>query len=267
MQNIALAKKIEFKPGKDENEGSIIVEPLYPGYGMTLGNSLRRVLLSSLPGAAVVGVKIKGISHEFMAMPNVKEDVLEIILNLKQLRLKVHTEEEVKLEIHVKGAKKITAADIVKNSDVEISNPELFLAETTTATATLDLEIYINEGRGYRMVEGNKKDGRDIGYIEIDSIFSPVLIVSIDVENTRVGKMTNWDKLVLNLKTDGTITPMEAFEESVKILVDQYSILLPGAMEIAKESQVSEDVAIDEPVEVEEEVEEEKPAKKAKKVK
>ncbi len=267
MQNIALAKKIEFKPGKDENEGSIIVEPLYPGYGMTLGNSLRRVLLSSLPGAAVIGVKIKGISHEFMAMPGVKEDVLEIILNLKQLRLKVHTEEEVVLELHVKGAKKITAADITKNADVEIANPDLFLAETTAATSNLDLEIYVREGRGYRMVEGNKKDGRDIGYIEIDSIFSPVLIVSINVENTRVGKMTNWDKLVLNLKTDGTITPMEAFEQSVKILVDQFSILLPGAMEIAKEAEVEEVVEEETPVVEEEVVEEEKPAKKTKKTK
>ncbi|MCX6795739.1 MAG: DNA-directed RNA polymerase subunit alpha [Candidatus Falkowbacteria bacterium] len=267
MQNIALAKKIEFKPGKDENEGSIVVEPLYPGYGMTLGNSLRRVLLSSLPGAAVVGVKIKGISHEFMAMPGVKEDVLEILLNLKQLRLKIHTEEEVILELHVKGAKKITAADIAKNSDVEIANPELFLAETTAATSNLDLEIYVNEGRGYRMVEGNKKDGRDIGYIEIDSIFSPVLIVSIDVENTRVGKMTNWDKLVLNLKTDGTITPMEAFEQSVKVLVDQFSVLLPGAMEmLVEENSPEEEIAEGEVIE-EESVEEEKPAKKAKKIK
>ncbi len=264
MQNIALAKKIEFKPGKDQNEGSIIVEPLYPGYGMTLGNSLRRVLLSSLPGAAVVGVKIKGVSHEFMAISGVKEDVLEIILNLKQLRLKVRTEEEVKLELHVKGGKKITAADITKNSEVEISNPELFIAETTSATATLDLEIYVNEGRGYRMVEGNKKEGRDIGYIEIDSIFSPVLIVSIDVENTRVGKMTNWDKLVLNLKTDGTITPMEAFEQSVKILVDQFSVLLPGALEVAKEVDDEKEVESEEPVVQEEEVVEEKPAKKKK---
>lgn len=265
MQNIALAKKIEFKPGKDQNEGSIIVEPLYPGYGMTLGNSLRRVLLSSLPGAAVVGVKIKGVSHEFMAIPKVKEDVLEIILNLKQLRLKVHSEEEVKLELHVKGAKKITAADIEKNSDVEIANPELFLAETTSADATLDLEIFINEGRGYRMVEGSKKDGRDIGYIEIDSIFSPVLVVSIDVENTRVGKMTNWDKLVLNLKTDGTISPMEAFEQSVKILVDQFSVLLPGALKESKEVEAEdvEEVLAEEEV-VEEEVAEEKPAKKKK---
>lgn len=263
MQNIALAKKIEFKPGKDQNEGLIIVEPLYPGYGMTLGNSLRRVLLSSLPGAAVVGVKIKGVSHEFMAMPNVKEDVLEIILNLKQLRLKVHSEEEVRLELHVKGAKKITAADIEKNSAVQIANPELFLAETTSADANLDLEIFINEGRGYRMVEGSKKDGRDIGYIEIDSIFSPVLIVSIDVENTRVGKMTNWDKLVLNLKTDGTISPMEAFEQSVKILVDQFSILLPGAIEQNKEAEMIEDAPVEEEA-IEEEVAEEKPAKKKK---
>jgi len=263
MQNIALAKKIEFKPGKDQNEGSIIVEPLYPGYGMTLGNSLRRVLLSSLPGAAVVGVKIKGVSHEFMAMPNVKEDVLEIILNLKQLRLKVHSEEEVRLELHVKGAKKITAADIEKNSAVQIANPELFLAETTSTDANLDLEIFINEGRGYRMVEGSKKDGRDIGYIEIDSIFSPVLIVSIDVENTRVGKMTNWDKLVLNLKTDGTISPMEAFEQSVKILVDQFSILLPGAIEQNKEAEMIEDAPVEEEA-IEEEVAEEKPAKKKK---
>jgi len=263
MQNIALAKKIEFKPGKDQNEGLIIVEPLYPGYGMTLGNSLRRVLLSSLPGAAVVGVKIKGVSHEFMAMPNVKEDVLEIILNLKQLRLKVHSEEEVRLELHVKGAKKITAADIEKNSAVQIANPELFLAETTSADANLDLEIFINEGRGYRMVEGGKKDGRDIGYIEIDSIFSPVLIVSIDVENTRVGKMTNWDKLVLNLKTDGTISPMEAFEQSVKILVDQFSILLPGVIEQNKEAEMIEDAPVEEEA-IEEEVAEEKPAKKKK---
>lgn len=263
MQNIALAKKIEFKPGKDQNEGLIIVEPLYPGYGMTLGNSLRRVLLSSLPGAAVVGVKIKGVSHEFMAMPNVKEDVLEIILNLKQLRLKVHSEEEVRLELHVKGAKKITAADIEKNSAVQIANPELFLAETTSADANLDLEIFINEGRGYRMVEGSKKDGRDIGYIEIDSIFSPVLIVSIDVENTRVGKMTNWDKLVLNLKTDGTISPMEAFEQSVKILVDQFSILLPGVIEQNKEAEMIEDAPVEEEA-IEEEVAEEKPAKKKK---
>lgn len=258
MQNIALPKKIEFKAGNTTGEGQIIVEPLYPGYGMTLGNSLRRVLLSSLPGAAVIGVKIKGVSHEFMALPGVKEDILEIILNLKQLRLKMFTEEEVTLVLKAKGIGAVTAADITNNSDVEIKNPELVIANLTEANASLEMEILVKEGRGYRMSEGGKRDN-ELGYIEIDSIFSPVLSVSIDVENTRVGKMTNWDKLVLNIKTDKTITPREAFDQSVKILVDQFSALLPGALETPAPvlEEATEEVLPEE--EVEEEV---KPAKK-----
>lgn len=262
MQNIALPKKIEFKAGDTSGEGQIIVEPLYPGYGMTLGNSLRRVLLSSLPGAAVIGVKIKGVSHEFMAIPGLKEDILEVILNLKQLRLKVFTEEEVTLTLKAKGQGEITAASIDKNSDVEITNPELIIANLTEASASLEMEILVKEGRGYKMSEGGKRDN-EIGYIEIDSIFSPVLSVSIDVENTRVGKMTNWDKLVLNIKTDKTITPEEAFEQSVKILVDQFSALLPGAL--AAPAPVTEEVAVEEMAEAEEIEEEVKPKKKAKK--
>lgn len=262
MQNIALPKKIEFKAGNTSGEGQIIVEPLYPGYGMTLGNSLRRVLLSSLPGAAVIGVKIKGVSHEFMAIPGLKEDILEVILNLKQLRLKVFTEEEITLTLKAKGQGEITAASIDKNSDVEITNPELVIANLTEANASLEMEILVKEGRGYKMSEGGKRDN-EIGYIEIDSIFSPVLSVSIDVENTRVGKMTNWDKLVLNIKTDKTITPEEAFEQSVKILVDQFSALLPGAL--AAPAPVTEEVATEEMAEAEEIEEEVKPKKKAKK--
>ncbi len=229
MQNIALPKKIEFKAGNTSSEGQIIVEPLYSGYGMTLGNSLRRVLLSSLPGAAVIGVKIKGVSHEFMSLPGVKEDMLEVILNLKQLRLKMFTEEEVTLVLKSKGAGEVTAAAISKNSDVEIKNPELVIANLTEANTSIEMEILVKEGRGYKMSEGGKRDN-ELGYIEIDSIFSPVLSVSIDVESARVGKMTNWDKLVLNIKTDETITPQEAFEQSVKILVDQFSALLPNAL-------------------------------------
>lgn len=262
MQNIALPKKIEFKAGDTSGEGQIIVEPLYPGYGMTLGNSLRRVLLSSLPGAAVIGVKIKGVSHEFMAIPGLKEDILEVILNLKQLRLKVFTEEEITLTLKAKGQGEITAASIDKNSDVEITNPELIIANLTEANASLEMEILVKEGRGYKMSEGGKRDN-EIGYIEIDSIFSPVLSVSIDVENTRVGKMTNWDKLVLNIKTDKTITPEEAFEQSVKILVDQFSALLPGAL--AAPAPVTEEVVEEEMAEAEEIEEEVKPKKKAKK--
>ncbi len=260
MQNIALPKKIEFKAGNTSSEGQIIVEPLYSGYGMTLGNSLRRVLLSSLPGAAVIGVKIKGVSHEFMALPGVKEDILEIILNLKQLRLKMFTEEEVTLVLKAKGQGEVSASSISKNSDVEIKNPELVIANLTENNASLEMEILVKEGRGYKMSEGGKRDN-EIGYIEIDSIFSPVLSVSIDVESARVGKMTNWDKLILNIKTDGTITPQEAVEQSVKILVDQFSALLPNTLtppapvaeEELSEETLSEEVVKEEVI---------KPAKK-----
>jgi DNA-directed RNA polymerase subunit alpha len=158
MENIALPKKVEFIQGKSVNEGIIVVEPLYPGYGMTLGNSLRRVLLSSLPGAAVVGAKIKGASHEFMTLPNIQEDVLEIILNIKQLHLKIHDDEEVNLELKVKGKKIVTSADITKDSRVEIKNPELVLATLTDEKAVLDVVIIARSGRGYRMNEGSKRE-------------------------------------------------------------------------------------------------------------
>jgi DNA-directed RNA polymerase subunit alpha len=265
MQNIANPKKIEFKEGATPHEGIITIEPLFPGYGMTLGNSLRRVLLSSLPGAAVVGVKIKGASHEFMALPHVKEDVLEMILNLKQLRLKIFTEEEVRLELKAKGKKTVTAAEIVKNSQVDIKNPDLVLGHITDEAGSLEMEIVVREGRGYKMTEGAKKENRDIGYMEIDSIFSPVILVSVNVENTRVGKMTNWDKIILDVKTDGTITAQSAFEEAVKILVEQFSTLLMLAEQTdngmsAKAEEVESEEATEEDAE-----DDKKPAKKEKK--
>ena len=275
MQNIANPKKIDFKSGENSNDGIITIEPLFPGYGMTLGNSLRRVLLSSLPGAAVIGVKIKGANHEFMALPHVKEDVLELILNLKQLRLKVHTDEEVRLELKVKGKKTVTAADITKNSQAVIKNPELVLGHITDEAGSLEIEIVACEGRGYKMSEGAKKENREIGYMEIDSVFSPVILVSIDVENTRVGKMTNWDKLILNVKTDGTINPENAFNEAVKILVEQFNSLLTlkedsKAEEVMEEISEPELVSVDEEeaeVEAEVEVKKEKKEKKEKKAK
>ncbi len=230
MENIALPKKINFQAGDQEHQGVIAVEPLYPGYGMTLGNSLRRVLLSSLPGAAVVGVKIKGANHEFMALSGVKEDVLEIVLNVKQLHVKMFTDEEIRLELRAKGKGKVTAAAITKDSQVEITNPNLVIANLTDDKADLFLEIFVQAGRGYRMSEGVKRQNNEIGFIEIDSIFSPVLAASLKVDNVRVGKMTNWDRLLIDIKTDGTITPEEAFEKSVQILVEQYSALLPGAI-------------------------------------
>ena len=271
MQNIANPKKIDFKTADSLNEGIITIEPLFPGYGMTLGNSLRRVLLSSLPGAAVIGVKIKGASHEFMALPHIKEDVLEMILNLKQLRLKVFTEEEVRLELKVKGKKVVTASDIAKNSDVEVKNPELVIANITDEAGNLEIEILVRGGRGYKMSEGAKKENKEIGFIEIDSIFSPVTLVSIQVDNARVGKMTNWDKLVLNVKTDGTITPEEAFNEAVKILVEQYKALLPEnigkEMEAEKAEKIEAETVVAESEELAPEEEEETVEPKKEKVK
>lgn len=241
MENIALPKKVEFKDSQDANEGVVIVEPLYPGYGMTLGNSLRRVLLSSLPGAAVVGVKIKGATHEFMTLPGIQEDVLEIILNIKQLRLKIHGDEELRLELKIKGKKVVTAKDITKNSEVEIKNLDLVIANLTDDKASLEVEIIARPGRGYRMSEGTKRENTELGFIEIDSIFSPVLAVRLEVENTRVGKMTNWDKLLIHIKTDGTLSPMEAFNQATQILVDQFMSLLPGGI---KTEEVSDTQAV-----------------------
>ena len=236
MQKIALPKKIDFKKGDGENHGLITVEPLFPGYGMTLGNSLRRVLLSSLPGSAVIGVKIKGADHEFMSLPHIKEDMLEIILNIKQLKLEVFGEEEVKLELNVHGKKEVTAADITKTSNAEIKNPKLVLANITDMAGSLSIEIYANKGRGFQSVEATEKENKAAGYIQLDSIFSPVLSASISVENARVGKMTNWDKLVLDVITDGSVSPQEAFEQSVKILIEQFNSFLQEPVELnAKE--------------------------------
>jgi DNA-directed RNA polymerase subunit alpha len=253
MENIAKPANINFGEGENKNEGIITVEPCYPGYGITLGNSLRRVLLSSLSGAAVTGVKIEGATHEFTGIPHVKEDVLEIILNLKNLRIKTDAEEEVKLELKAHGEKQVTAADITKNSQVEIVNPDLVIANITDMSGSLNMEIFVEKGRGYRPVEAeeNKNKEKDAGTIDMDAAFSPIQSAGVNVENVRVGKMTNWDKLVLNVVTDGTITPREAFENSVKILIDQFNSLI-------KEGEVSLPISGEEKQEEEQEEEIEK---------
>lgn len=225
MLQIALAKKTEYRPGETDNAGQVVVEPLFPGYGMTLGNSLRRVLLSSLPGAAPVGVKIEGVEHEFMTLPHLKEDILEVILKLKKLRVKVHSDEVEKLEIEVHGEKTITAADFKKNSNVEISNPELEIGHITDMSGSFKAELYVAKGMGYEMIESRENKSSQIGYIEMDSIFTPILKCGLHVENTRVGKMTNWERLILDIETDGTIAPDEAFAQSVQILIEQFASL------------------------------------------
>jgi DNA-directed RNA polymerase subunit alpha len=226
MQSIALPKNIHFEKGELENQGRIIVEPCFPGYGVTLGNSIRRVMLSSLPGAAPIGVKIKGADHEFMSLPHIKEDVLEIILNLKQLKLKVYSDEIETLKLNVHGKKKVTAADIEANSQVEVENKDFELANITDMRGSLEAEIFVSKGMGYETTEVRENKSKEIGYIEMDSVFSPIMNVGVKVENVRVGKMTNWDKLILDVTTDGTVEPEDAFKQSVNILINQFNALI-----------------------------------------
>ncbi|MBU2007649.1 DNA-directed RNA polymerase subunit alpha [Patescibacteria group bacterium] len=259
MEKIALPQKIEFVKGSKANNKQIIIEPCYPGYGTTIGNALRRVLLSSLPGAAVIGVKIKGADHEFMTLPHVKEDVLELILNLKKLRLKVFSDEVVKLELDARGEKEVKASDIKKNSLVQIANPDLILGHITDMAGSLSMEIFVSQGVGYITVESREGAKNEIGYIEMDSIFSPIFSVSVNIENVRIGKMTNWDKLILNLTTDGTITPEDAFHKSVEILINQFDALIgrTGEEEVKEIKNQSKEI-----VEIKQEAGEDKKSKK-----
>ncbi|MBI4435421.1 DNA-directed RNA polymerase subunit alpha [Candidatus Uhrbacteria bacterium] len=237
MENILLPSRIQYDDGERPHEGVLTVEPCFHGYGTTLGNALRRVLLSSLPGAAVTAVKIKGVNHEFQAVKGVKEDALEIILNVKSLRLKCFSDEPVKLSLSVKGAKVVTAGDIIPNADVEIINPELVIAHVTEDTAGFEMELTVRKGRGYTTSEDRAGEApRDIGTIAIDALFSPVRNVGYRVENTRVGEITNFDKLIMNIETDGSMTPKEAVEESAKILIDYFSILNNNQAPIQAES-------------------------------
>jgi DNA-directed RNA polymerase subunit alpha len=224
MENILLPSSIQYKDGERPHEGILTVEPCFYGYGTTLGNALRRVLLSSLPGAAVTAVKIKGVNHEFQPVEGVKEDALEIILNVKSLRLKSHSEEPVKLKINVSGSKKVTAADIEANADVEIMNKDLLIATVTDDATTFDMELTIQRGRGYSPSE-ERKENLDLGTIAIDALFSPVRNVGYRVEPTRVGEITNYDRLIMTIETDGTVTPQEAVDQSSKMLIDYFSIL------------------------------------------
>ncbi|MBT5808584.1 DNA-directed RNA polymerase subunit alpha [Candidatus Uhrbacteria bacterium] len=243
MENILLPSSIRFEESERPNEGILVVEPCFHGYGTTLGNALRRVLLSSLPGAAVTAVKIQGVSHEFQAIENVKEDALEIILNLKSLRMKVFSDEPVILKISSTGIKKVTAADIEPNADVEIVNPELLIANVTSDSATFEMEITVRKGRGYSATEERTNEVHDLGTIGIDALFSPIRNVGYRVEDTRVGEITNYDKLIMTIETDGTVTPEAAVNESAKILIDYFKLMLQSPADTAElGNEVSEEI-------------------------
>lgn len=225
MESILLPSKIRFARGERPHEGVLTVEPCAQGYGTTLGNAIRRVLLSSLPGAAVTAVKIKGADHEFTTLPHVKEDVLEIILNLKLLRMKLFSEEPVKITLSVKGQKVVTAKDFTKDALVEIMNPELQIATLTDPSAHFEMDVWVGKGRGYRSTEERVKEKLELGTIAVDALYNPVQSVSYKVETTRVGEKTDFDKLVLRIETDGTTDALDALNQSVKILLDYANLL------------------------------------------
>lgn len=226
MEQLLLPTQIELIKDKDPRKAQLIIAPCYPGYGTTIGNALRRVLLSSLPGAAVTAVKIQGADHEFSAIPHVLEDVVQIILNLKQLRFKVFSEETVRLSLQVDGERKVTAADITPNADVEIMTPDLHLATLTSPEANLTMEIFAHQGRGYVPIEEREQEEKEIGVIKIDSVFTPLRSVGYRVEDIRVGQKINYDKLTLTLETDGTLEPGEAVKQATQILLDHFQLVL-----------------------------------------
>ncbi len=217
---------------EDNRYGKFVCEPLERGYGTTLGNSLRRILLSSLPGAAITSIRIDGVLHEFSTIPGVRDDVTNIILNLKSLCFKMHSEEPKLIRIDVDGEKEVTAADIAVDADIEILNPELHIA-TLNKEGSLHMEMTVERGRGYVSADKNKKPDHVIGVIPIDSIFSPILRVNYTVSDTRVGNVTDYDKLVMEIWTNGSLRPEEAISKAASILIAHLKLFqnMAGASE------------------------------------
>lgn len=210
---------------EEGNKGVFEIDGLYPGYGHTLGNSLRRIILSSLPGASMVSLKIEGVSHEFQTMDGIKEDVIVMILNLKKVRFKMASDEPQTVTLSVKGPKIVTAADIKTTGQVEVLNPELYIAEVT-GKVNLNIEIRIEKGLGFVLKEAMQKEKVDIGTIAVDAIFTPIRRVSYDVENMRVGDKTNHNRLRILIETDGTLTPREALSQSIVTMINQLKAIV-----------------------------------------
>ncbi|MFA4830647.1 MAG: DNA-directed RNA polymerase subunit alpha [Patescibacteria group bacterium] len=231
MEHIHLPTTIDFNETEHPNVGRVVITPCQQGYGTTLGNALRRVLLSSLPGAAVESFRIEGVQHEFSAIDGVLEDVVEIILNLKQAAVRVYSDEPVTLTLLKKSKGVITMGDFDKNSDVEILNPELKLMTITDDNLELDMEVTVNKGAGYISVaEKNTKD-LPLGTISIDSLYTPIRDVGYNIELTRLGDITDYEKLVITIETNGTITPKEAIGQATKLLMDHFALILDAVQD------------------------------------
>jgi len=210
---------------KEGNKATFEIGPLMPGYGATIANPLRRVLLSSLEGSAITSIKIKGVEHEFTTIPGVLEDVIEVILNVKNIRFRLHSEGPVKLTLHVTGEKEVTAKDIKVTSDVELINEDQHIATLTDKKAELDMEFELERGVGYISIEQRRKDKLAIGVIAIDALFSPVKMVNFTVENVRVGQRIDYNKVVMEVETDGSISPEAAVKRSSEILIDNFKVI------------------------------------------
>ncbi len=219
---------------KEGNKGVFEIGPLYPGYGTTIGNALRRVLLSSLEGAAITAIKIKGVDHEFSTIPGVLEDVIDVILNLKKVRFKLFKDEPETVTLSVKGPKEVTGADIKITADIEVVNPNQPIATITDKKTELEMEITVERGIGYVPVEQRQKEKISIGKIAIDGIFTPIKNVNFAVENIRVGQRTDYNKILLDIETDGSISPEAALKSASQILIDHFNIV--NAIEVPKET-------------------------------
>lgn len=209
-----------------EFSGVYEIDGLYPGYGHTLGNSLRRIILSSLPGAAITEVKIEGVSHEFSTLPGLQEDIITLLLNLKKVRIKLNTDEPQMISLSIKGAKEVTAKDIEAPGQVEILNPEQVIGHITDKNASLKIDMKVQRGLGYVSKEALQKDKVDIGTIALDASFTPIRRVNYEVENMRVGDRTDFNRLRVSIETDGTITPNEALSRSIEIMINQLKAIV-----------------------------------------
>jgi DNA-directed RNA polymerase subunit alpha len=233
--NVALPSKPRIVK-EEEFSGVFEIDGLYPGYGHTLGNSLRRIILSSLPGAAITQVKIDDVEHEFSTIDHVREDVVTILLNLKRIRLGMHGDGPLTISLKANGPKVVTAGDLIVPSQITILNPDQKIAEITDKAGKLNMEITIEHGLGYVPREVHKKDKVDIGTIALDAVFTPIRRVNYEVENMRVGDRTDYNRLRMHIETDGTLTPREALEESIEIMVHQLKAII-GFQESMAESE------------------------------
>lgn len=240
---INLPSKVKIVEKKDD-WARFEIEALYPGYGVTIANSLRRVLLSSLAGAAITQVKIKGVSHEFSTIPGVFEDVISILMNLKKLRFKLFSEEPQRAELNIKGQKKVKASDFKLPAQLELVNKDAYIATLTSRNASLEMEIQVERGLGYEPKERRKKEKLEIGMIALDAIFTPIRKVSYNIENVRVGERTDFDRLFLDIETDGTISPEQALAQASQILAQHFSLFAEKTKtEVRKEEKKEKELS------------------------